>query len=337
VNDTGTFIISLDCEGKWGMADTLQPVHQQLTDDSLARAYDQLVTLFGRYDVPATFAYVMAFTLTPEERRGFAHILEPRPDHEDRWVAHHWSDLRAGRDQGWFQPHALDVVKADGRHEIACHGFSHRSLADQAASPEAAEADLAAAIAAARMKGVRLSTLVFPRNEVGNLDVVRKLGFLGYRDRLRRSGGSAWPLLRLAEEFNVWPALQHGRPPRAEDGLVRIPAGYFFNWRHGARRYVPAGVTIRRWDSLLTRSARHGSVAHLWLHPHNLITAPSTAETLEAVVARAARLRDEGKLRIETQQAYCLRMLGLEPTIGPAAPVTATEPAAGRRAAVAAG
>lgn len=292
------------------MADDLQPVHQRLlTNDALAKVYDQLVALFARYEMPATFAFVMAFTLTRDERHHFAHLLEPRANSSDRWMAHHWSDLEAGRTEGWFQPHALEAVKGDSRHEIACHGFCHRSLADRALPPEAAEAELEAAFVAARMKGVALSTLVFPRNEVGNIAAVRKSGFLGYRDRLRRSGGSAWPLLRLAEEFNIRPRLQPMRIPSPDERLVRIPPGYFFNWRYGARRRVPPAVTRRRWESLIERSARQGGVAHLWLHPHNLITAPSTADTLEKVVACAARLRDQGRLRVETQHAYCLRLL----------------------------
>ena len=31
----GRFIISLDCEGKWGMADKLQPYHHRLLTDAL--------------------------------------------------------------------------------------------------------------------------------------------------------------------------------------------------------------------------------------------------------------------------------------------------------------
>lgn len=306
----GTFIVSLDCEGKWGMADHLQPYHHaQLTDAALAAVYDRIVALLARYDIAATFAYVMAFVLDEEERREFAGILEDRGS-GDAWLKHFWTDLREGRQQGWFQPHALEAVRADGRHEIACHGFCHRPLGDRSISAAGAEAELEAAARAARLKRVDLSTFIYPRNEVGHVEALRKAGFIGYREKLARPGGAAGRMIRLAEELNVRPALQRTKPAGA-DRVVRIPAGYFFNWRFGSRSRIPAGFTVRRWKSLLDRSAAHGTVAHLWLHPHNLITAPDTGDVLEAVLAHAAALAAAGKLRIETQHAYSRRLLAV--------------------------
>lgn len=46
----GSFILSFDCEGKWGMADQLEPYLQtSLTDRALASAYDTLVALLARF------------------------------------------------------------------------------------------------------------------------------------------------------------------------------------------------------------------------------------------------------------------------------------------------
>jgi peptidoglycan/xylan/chitin deacetylase (PgdA/CDA1 family) len=301
----GTFIVSLDCEGKWGMADHLQPyIQQHFTDAALAALYDDLVRLFASYDVPATFAYVMAFTLSPEERRAFPQLDGGAGRRPDPWMAHHWADLERGNQQGWFQPHALDAVKADGRHEIASHGFCHRPLGDGMISEAEAEAELDAAAAAAALKGVRLRTIIFPRNMVGHLGLLRRKGYIGYRELLRRPAGRLGRLARLGEEFNMWPATQAVVSPSPGE-LVRIPAGYFFNWRFGARRRVPAWVTVKRWTNLIDKAAATGSVAHLWLHPHNLITGPETRGTLEQVLRHAARLRDAGRIQIQTQERYC--------------------------------
>jgi len=302
----GAFIVSLDCEGKWGMADHLEPYLQRaLTDSALAAVYDRFVALFGRYDIPATFAYVMAFTLGEKERRAFPALVDPAAAEGDAWLAHYWADVRAGRSEGWFQPHALEAVRADGRHEIACHGFCHRPLGDSSIAEAGAEAELGDALAAARMKGVTLRTFIFPRNEIGNLAALGRSGFIGFREKLGRPSGAAGRLVRLAEEFNPWPAPQHGSRGRAH-GLVPIPAGYFFNWRFGARRRVPPALTVRRWTNLLDAVAGKGGVAHLWLHPHNLITAPDTEATLAPVLAHAAKLRDVGRIEVMTQEAWCL-------------------------------
>jgi peptidoglycan/xylan/chitin deacetylase (PgdA/CDA1 family) len=305
---SGTFIISFDCEGKWGMADGLRPYHHRLlTDRALAEVYDRLVGLLARYDVPATFAFVMAFTLDPSERRDFADQLERR-GRDDPWMSHYWNHVAAGRTQGWFQPHALDAVKSNGRHEIACHSFCHRPMGDASLSPDDAREELAAAARVAERKGVAPITFIFPRNEVGNLRALRSAGYFGYREKLRRPVGLSGRVARLSEEFNVRPAVQRCAPPDSL-GLVPIPAGYFFNWRFGARRFVPAAVTYARWKNLLDRTAAQGGVAHLWLHPHNLISAPKTAESLERVLGYAARLRDRGALAVQTQEGYCRDLL----------------------------
>ena len=92
----------------------------------------------------------------------------------------------------------------------------------------------------------------------------------------------------LAAEFNTHPSPQPEEP--GDRTLIAIPPGYFFNWRFGARRRVPREVTVARWSNLLRRTAREGGVAHLWLHPHNLITAPDTAAKPRLSVALAVRV-----------------------------------------------
>ena len=53
------FILSLDCEGKWGVADTLTPFeHATLSNARLIEAYGQILALLDEFDIPATFAFV---------------------------------------------------------------------------------------------------------------------------------------------------------------------------------------------------------------------------------------------------------------------------------------
>ncbi|MCL6682698.1 polysaccharide deacetylase family protein [Sphingomonas alba] len=299
-----TFIMSLDCEGKWGMADRLKPYHHDtLTTAKITGAYRQLLGMLARHDLSATFAFVMAFTLGEEERKGFP-VLELR-DPDDEWLAHYWRDLDAGRDDGWHVPETIELVRKTGGHEIASHGFCHRPLAGIPDTAVAAE--LAEAAKVAKLKGVVLESLVFPRNEVGNLQAVSAAGYLGYRERLNRKGGRVAALLG---EFST--STEPQQPIGGTTGLVAIPSGHFFNWRFGARRLVPPARTVARWRNHLQTCAREGGVVHLWLHPHNLITGPGTAEVLEQALAEVARLRDAGRIEVLTQRDYCRREAGLQ-------------------------
>jgi len=301
----GRFIVSLDCEGKWGMADKLQPYHDRLlTDEALARVYEDIVDLFERHEIAATFAFVLAFTMDESERARFARLFEIEDFVGDVWLSHFRKARQQGRLGGWFQPRALDTVQRRARHEIACHGFCHRSLADRAARPTDAATELDAAETVAQSKGLSLQTLVYPRNAVGNLRALVQKGYLGFRDERPRPPGRLGPIKSMVDELNLWP--QPEAPARGTYGdIVRIPAGNFFNWRFGPRRLVPPAVTVRRWTTLLNRAADTGGVAHLWFHPHNLITGPETREPLEAVLKHASRLARMGRLEVVTQEAYC--------------------------------
>jgi hypothetical protein len=300
--ETARFIVSLDCEGKWGMADHLKPYHHELiTDDALAQVYEQLVDIFARYEIPATFAFVMAFVLNASERERFAAQLTG--DEGDRWLKPYREAVTGGRLDGWHQPAALDLVQADKRHEIACHSFCHRPLHEGAISSAGASTELDTALEVASLKSLPLSTFVFPRNRPGHLNVLRAHGFIGYRQRLRRPPGVLGRAVSLVEEFNTFARPQHPAP--ITNGLVPIPSGRFLNWQFGLRKRVPASFTTARWRHQLRGACQNGGVVHLWLHPHNLITGPSTGALLEQVLAEAAALRDQGKLRAVTQQQYC--------------------------------
>jgi len=296
------FIVSLDCEGKWGMADILQPYHHEnLTNSALARAYERLVGLFGRYEIPATFAFVMAFVLTPDEREQFASEL--LGDRADAWLRSYREAVANGNAEGWHLPEAIDIVRSSAAHEIACHSFCHRPLGDHSISASGASTELSSANAAARLKGIKLDTFVFPRNEVGHLAELRAHGFIGYRDRLRRPRGRIGRAISLAEEMNVWAPSQ--RASALSDGLVSIPSGRMLNWRYGARNLIPSQVTKTRWGHQLRDAVAKGGVVHLWLHPHNLITGPNTEKLLEGVLADVAVMRDAGELKVVTQRDYC--------------------------------
>jgi peptidoglycan/xylan/chitin deacetylase (PgdA/CDA1 family) len=306
---SGTFIVSLDCEGKWGMADKLQPYHHRLlTDEALARVYEDAVALFNRHDIPATFAFVMAFTMDAGERARFAQLFDVDDSRSGGWLSYFRAARRDGKLAGWFQPRALDTVRKHPQHEVASHSFCHRSLADDALSAEDARSELDAAEAIAAAKGLSLKTFVYPRNKVGNVPALVEKGYIGYRAERSLPPGHLGRIKTLADELNIWPRPEQ-RAQRGEHAIQCIPAGLFFNWRSGARRAIPPAITVQRWKTLLDRTAADGGVAHLWLHPHNLITAPDTRETLELVLAHAARHAARGRLKLVTQEAYCREQL----------------------------
>jgi hypothetical protein len=301
----GRFIISLDCEGKWGMADRLNGHHHRhLTHASLRGVYHRLVDLFARYEVPATFAFVSAFILTEAERHRYADLFRDVSVNGMNWLRLYREAEATGELDGWFCPEALDLVAERPEHEIASHGFCHIPLQEGTIGIEDADAEVRSSSQISRDKGIRLQTFVFPRNLVGHTDSLVRHGFTGYRQAPPGPGGTRGRIGSLVTEFVVRTPAQE-RPVGEGYTLVPVPSGYFLNWRHGFRRCVPPAITVRRWSHILRDAAASGRVAHLFLHPHNLLDGPGTESTLEQIVAAAARLRDQGHIEIMTQARYC--------------------------------
>lgn len=286
---TGTVIFSLDCEGKWGVADHLTREHHALLDDANLRAtYRKVCDVFARFGVPATFASVALFATSDEE---FAALPLEDIARELPYAAPALDDLRNGSGQGWRAPWYRDMV--GDLHELASHGGTHTPFDDL--TPEQAHFELSL------IPGLAGQTFIFPRNRVDHLSRLAEAGVIAYREAPRR--GSR--LASLAAEFNIRERSQDPRDSTSgADEPEAIPAGYFINWLSHLRRVVPRAVTRLRARSIIEHAARTGGVAHFWTHPENIATAPATLDNLVAIVEETVRLRDRGEIVVQTQEAF---------------------------------
>ncbi|MEA3015736.1 MAG: hypothetical protein QOI38_458 [Sphingomonadales bacterium] len=282
----GTFILSLDCEGKWGVADHLSPRWQRdLTEARLKEAYRAIAVLLEKVGISATFAFTELFLRSRDE------LLDlPLDEVTSRlpYTAPAFRDLLHGSGEGWTGEWALRTIGPG--HEVASHGVTHTPWTDMSAEQARYELSL--------VPIARGRTFIHPRNAVAHLDLLGQAGFVGYRLAPRPRSRAA----SLASEFNPFAAAEP-TPPRAP--LQPIPGGHFINWLSGARRLVPAWLTRRRARHALEQAARTGGVAHFWTHPENIASAPATLRNLEAVVEEAAAMRRAGRIEIMTQIDYC--------------------------------
>lgn len=302
----GTFIISLDCEGNWGIADRTTRIESGfITKKSQMNAYGALIRRLDEFEMPATFAFVMALTLKNNEVADWLPRLTDAQVGGLNWMENFRRAEKLRDLSGWFCPEALELVRDCGHHEIGCHGFRHLPLAEEITSSAEATYELESASELAKMKGIELKTFVFPRNHVGHLNKLARQGYSGFRNAHPNTGryGRLGNLLR---EFHIWEGAQAPEPPSC--GMVSIPGGHFLNWRHGVRRKVPQAVTLLRWRSILEDAVRSDGVALLFLHPHNLIDGQDMESLFGSVLRIAGNLRDNSGLSIITQQQYCERI-----------------------------
>jgi hypothetical protein len=301
---SGVFIISFDCEGKWGMADHLDArIEESFTTANLLQNYRDLLALLGEHGLRATFAFVGAYTLSAEaflDRR-----VEYEPLLSSSWCRVFVAALQRGQFEGWFNAEAARLVARAGGHEIAGHGFSHRPLTPADATRDDVRWELDA-LRRLDLFHDQSWTLVYPRNQIGYIDELGDHGIVGFRERRQHAFGRASALL---SELNVLAAAE---PHASDAAAIPIPAGFFLNWRSGARRMVPAAVTVRRWTSLLRDAAKHDRVVHLWSHPHNFLTGDGMLPMFREIVRVAAAMCTRGDLVNMTQIDYAKRVKSLD-------------------------
>jgi peptidoglycan/xylan/chitin deacetylase (PgdA/CDA1 family) len=318
IRKRGTMVLSLDFEMSWGRFDKM-PLDQLNAESLEERPHiRRLLALMDQYEIPATWATVGHLMLDRCRRnhQGVAHA-DHTPHAAYSWLSHEWYRhdpcTDAARAPAWYAPDVVEWIQhARVRHEIGSHSFGHIYYGDPECTPEMAEADLKAALETAREKGITLNSFVFPRNMVGHLNILHKLGIKAYRGRdpLMRGWGFG-PLLRAV---HYWHQLL-GIPPvpvRAEEtypGMWNIPGNQFFMPKVGIRRLIPMACQVRRVKAGINQAVRRGDLYHLWFHPFNLNAKPDAMFSgLERIFAYAARMRDKGLLDILTMGDYAQRL-----------------------------
>lgn len=295
------FVLSLDCEGKWGFLGT-NSRRDDLTTTRLTDVYGRLLELLRKHDIRATFAFVGAFIMSAEEYHRHPDWFRDVTIEGRSWLRHFLDDAAKDSFDGWFAPHLLDLVKQEGRHEIASHSFRHILLAEHLVSAQEFENEMQAVRRVGELKQVNFSTFVYPRNQVGYARELSRHGFVGYRSQLRDNTGPRQRLISLLSEFN--PRLR-SQPRVQRNGVTPIPAGYFLNWRRGLRRLVPARLTRLRWCRALHDAIARRCVLHLWSHPHNFIDGQGMFPLLESILETIAECVARGEVVNLTQTQYC--------------------------------
>ncbi|MFB6178301.1 MAG: polysaccharide deacetylase family protein [Halorientalis sp.] len=296
---TGTFTLSLDTELAWGTFDVDRFEHHESAYRATPTVVDRLCELFDEYQIPATWALV-------------SHLLvDCEGDHTDRaapnfaWIDDWFGSMpcATGLDESlWYAPWLLDRLRDCGTdQEIGLHGATHMPLGATGCSRQNATEELEVAVETLRDRGVDPESFVFPRNDVGHLDVLADAGIRTYRSQdahwYERPSvpGAVRPPLRFATE-----ATRRSPPvvePTVTDDLVAIPGSQIFRPSHGGWQYTPSGSGVARAERGLERAAKTGGVFHLWFHPFNLGYDPSRDfDRLESILTMARELADSGAI-----------------------------------------
>ena len=276
-----TLIVSLDFELFWGMQDCHTLESYQANVMGGRRAIPELLKLFQKYGIHATWATVgFQFAESEQELRGYFPSPELRPTYENAALSSYRCFGAIGQNEEkapcFYAPSLIEKIAACPGQEIGSHTFSHYYCREPGQTTEQFEADMKAALAIAKAHGYTLTSAVMPRNQCSDayIAVLQKLGFTAYRDEENdwiHEKVKCRPLMRALRLADVYlPLTGHGGyRPQVEQRLVNLV---------GSRMYKPffkplallERLKLHRIKKQMLYAARHGLTFHLWWHPHNI-------------------------------------------------------------------
>jgi peptidoglycan/xylan/chitin deacetylase (PgdA/CDA1 family) len=317
----GVLAVSIDVELAWGVFD-LPDYGEFVPAIAQTRAIvADLLVLFRRHDVRATWAIVGHLFLEECHRvDGTIHPEVIRPRHP--WFPHDWfrDDPGVNRSAAplWYGADLVSAIQqATPAQEIGLHSYCHMLYGDPGCSREAAASDLGEARRAAQAFGIEPVSFVFPRDLPGHLDLLAVHGFLCYR------GQPSWwfrrlPTRLLIQSGHLVDDLLGLAPPtvmaRVEDsGLVNIPGSMLFRHAKGIRRMIPVASRIRKARAGIRRAIQRQEIFHLHFHPWNFgWNRGRLMGALSRILEGAVRERDAGRLDILTMGEVARRTLAAE-------------------------
>lgn len=303
----GRLVISLDFELAWGVRD--RPDYAGYLPNLLGArlAVPRLLSLFGDHGVRATWATVgFLFCETRDELAASAPEQLPSYDQRDLSPFTSLEEIGANEEEDpvHYAPSLVKLIDETPGQEVGTHTFSHYYCCERGQTESQFRADLRAAQAIAVKKlGHRLTSIVFPRNQISesHLRVCAEEGLLCYRGvqagwmysasehkadgRLRRAA-------RLAEAYVHVPARR--RSASSDHGLADVPASRFLRPFAPKLRHLD-GRRLRRIQAEMTAAALRGATYHLWWHPHNFGSyLEENLQLLRELLAHFDSLRRDG-------------------------------------------
>lgn len=306
---TAKFVISLDFELFWGVGDTQTIAGYGRNILGEWDAIPQLLALFRRYGMRTSWATVGMLMC-----HDYRHWTDMRPAVLPQYVRNNVSPYKMDKlvkehAKLFFARPLVEQILATEGQELATHTYSHFYCNEQGATPGQFAADLSCARAVAADLGVKLRSIVLPRNQLVPefLATLPGAGIEVYRGNGKHwlyQNGDAVPggiIGRMARFADACLPLSGSRTvhAQAQGSLVNVPASLFlYPW--STRDRALAAMRVHRVKQCMTMAAHAGSVFHLWWHPHNFgINIKENLSQLELVLQHYRVLADRYGMRTQ--------------------------------------
>ncbi|MCR9183689.1 MAG: polysaccharide deacetylase family protein [Flavobacteriaceae bacterium] len=278
----GIFIISLDFELHWGVAELWDVRDRKDYFDTTRIGVPKVLSLFKTYNIHATWATV-GFLFAKDKKQLIAAMPTIRPTYKNNILNYyHLIDnniigLNEEDDPYHYGYSLIQEIINCPNQELATHTFSHYYCNEEGQTIEQFDADLQAAQKLAKENfNLELRSLVFPRNQFneGYVSIAKKNGI-----KVVRSNPDVWfwnrntKLAPVARAFDTLipisaPLCFEQQRLHLLNDVLLLPASRFLR-PYTKQEKVLKRMKLNRILKEMTYAAKNHKVYHLWWHPHN--------------------------------------------------------------------
>ena len=281
--ENGSFVISLDFEIYWGVRDLVSIAGYKNNLLGVRKAIPAMLQLFNKYSIHVTFSTV-GFIFFENKHELFDKLPSKKPNYILPGLSPYGNHLNGIGDNEYEDPfhYGFSLIKLIQQHnqEIGTHTFSHYYCLEDGQTVEDFREDIRAAKSIAEKKGVKLKSIVFPRNQYSEeyLNICKEEGLISFR-----GNELSWIYTAHKHEretfirricrfidayFNITGHHCYTNKYMKKTEPINIPSSRFLKPYSKIFSFMD-GLRLKRITRSMTYAAENGLTYHLWWHPHN--------------------------------------------------------------------
>lgn len=286
INNTGKFVISLDFELMWGVRDHATPQSYGANIAGVHTALPKLLEIFTQYQIHGTFSTV-GFLFFENKEELLSNLPSLIPEYSDKNLSpYHANYLEKNlknsypEDPYHYGLHLIKLIQNTPNQEIGTHTFSHYYCLEPGQNAATFKADIEAAIKIASMRGIKIKSIIFPKNQINKeyLKICQDAGITSYRNnpiswlynaRSTESESLTRRACRLADAYiNLSGYNCYTDEHITAEFPLNIPGSSFLRPYSSKLKFLN-GLRLARIKNSMTYAAKNNLMYHLWWHPHN--------------------------------------------------------------------
>ena len=282
----GSFTISLDFELFWGVRANRELESYRETLLGVYRAIPEMLNLFEKYEIHVTWATV-GFLFHNDIKGIKSNYPSVLPIYKNKKVDPYLylDELSSENLDEFTQMHCalslIETIQKVPNQEIASHTYSHFFTYEPVERSESFYSDVQKAEEVALTRGIKLNSLVFPRNQLENeaIKTLYKSSINSYRgnpthwaysDGDKPTKSIFLRLFRLCDTY-VNLSGYHTSIPNLSKEVMELKASMMLR-PYFKKLALLENLKIYRIKKAMKHAAQKGQNFHLWWHPHNFGT-----------------------------------------------------------------